>query len=93
MPAIASARRAGTIASIDVLNKYFTINQMPIVSSTYWNEIHGNTPQEALQDEEGMQTMYNLGKNMAWLLKCIEAGKEKGIQVPVNEKKHTNFIR
>ncbi|MBS5367942.1 MAG: flavodoxin family protein [Coprobacillus cateniformis] len=91
--AIASARRAGTIASIDVLNKYFTINQMPIVSSTYWNEIHGNTPQEALQDEEGMQTMYNLGKNMAWLLKCIEAGKEKGIQVPVNEKKHTNFIR
>lgn len=91
--AIASARRAGTIASIDVLNKYFTINQMPIVSSTYWNEVHGNTVEEVKQDEEGLQTMYNLGKNMAWLLKCIELGKQYGIQTPVNVKKHTNFIR
>ena len=91
--AVASARRAGTVASVDVLNKYFTINQMPVVSSTYWNEIHGNSAEEAVQDEEGMQTMYNLGKNMAWLLKCIEAGKEKCICPPVNEKKKTNFIR
>lgn len=91
--AIASARRAGTIASIDVLNKYFTINQMPIVSSTYWNEVHGNTAEEVIQDEEGMQTMYNLGKNMAWLLKCIDLGQKNGIKVPVNVKKHTNFIR
>lgn len=91
--AVASARRAGTIASTDVLNKYFTINQMPVVSSTYWNEIHGNTPEEARQDLEGMQTMYNLGKNMAWLLKCIEAGREKGVCPPENVKKKTNFIR
>ena len=89
--AIASARRAGTIASIDVLNKYMTINQMPIVSSTYWNEVHGNTPEEVLKDEEGMQTMYNLGNNMAWLLKCIELGKQNGIAVPVNEKKTYKF--
>lgn len=74
--AIASARRGGTTASFDVLNKYFTINQMPIVSSTYWNNIHGNSPEETIQDLEGMQTMYNLGKNMAWMLKCIESGKK-----------------
>ena len=76
--AVASARRAGTVASVDVLNKYFTINQMPVVSSTYWNEIHGNSAEEAVQDEEGMQTMYNLGKNMAWLLKCIEGWQGEG---------------
>lgn len=91
--AIASCRRAGTIASIDVLNKYFTINQMPIVSSTYWNEIHGNNAQEAVQDFEGVQTMYNLGKNMAWLLKCIELGKKGGVCPPSNPKCYTNFIR
>lgn len=91
--AIACARRAGTSASFDVLNKYFTINQMPVVSSTYWNTIHGNNSEETSQDEEGMQTMYNLGKNMAWMLKCIEAGKKAGIKYPENSKKHTNFIR
>lgn len=91
--AIASCRRAGTIASIDVLNKYFTINQMPVVSSTYWNEIHGNNIQEAVQDIEGVQTMYNLGKNMAWLLKCIELGKKNGVCPPSNQKCYTNFIR
>lgn len=90
---VASARRAGTTASIDVINKYFTINQMPIVSSTYWNNVHGNTPEEVLQDKEGMQTMYNLGKNMAWLLKCIEAGKKQNIQYPQNSVTKTNFIR
>ena len=68
--------------------------QMPVVSSTYWNMVHGNTPEEVLQDKEGLQTMRNAAKNMAWLLKCIEAGKEKGIVPPQNLKKDvTNFIR
>lgn len=92
--AIASARRAGTVASFDVLNKYFTIAEMPVVSSTYWNEVHGNTPEEVLQDSEGLQTMRNLGRNMAWLLKCIEAGSKVGIDHPVGEHDaRTNFIR
>lgn len=91
--AVASARRAGTTASVDVLNKYFTINQMPIVSSTYWNVVHGNTPQEVEQDLEGLQTLRNLASNMAWLLSCIEAGREKGVCPPENRKVTTNFIR
>lgn len=92
--AVASARRAGTTASIDVLNKYFTICNMPVVSSQYWNMVHGNRAEEAKQDEEGMQTMRALGANMAWLLKCIEAGKAKGI-VPSHREQRimTNFIR
>ena len=90
---IISARRGGTVASFDVLNKYFTINQMPIVSSTYWNNVHGNNKEEVLQDLEGMQTMYNLGKNMAWILKCIESGKQNNINKPVNKTVKTNFIR
>lgn len=91
--AIASARRAGTTASLDVINKYFTISQMPVVSSTYWNNVHGNTPDEVKQDLEGMQTMYNLGKNMAWMIKCIEAGKKANVDIPVNKKIKTNYIR
>ena len=92
--AVASARRAGTTASVDNLNKYFTINQMPVVSSTYWNMVHGNTPEEVLKDLEGLQTMRNLGHNMAWLLKCIEAGKEQGINAPKADRSaRTNFIR
>jgi multimeric flavodoxin WrbA len=92
--AVVSARRAGTTASVDVLNKYFTIAEMPVVSSSYWNGVHGNTPEEVKQDLEGMQTMRNLGKNMAWLLKCIASGKEHGIDIPDNERKYrTNFIR
>jgi len=92
--AIASARRAGTTASFDVLNKYFTINQMPIVSSTYWNNVHGNAPSEVKQDLEGLQVMRNLARNMAWLLKAIEAGKQAGINPPEAERTHkTNFIR
>ena len=75
------------------MNKYYTINNMPIVASNYWNEVHGNTAEEVLQDEEGLQTMRVLGNNMAWVLKCIEKGKEAGIE-PVKEKKvMTNFIR
>lgn len=92
--AVCSARRGGTTATIDVLNKYFTINQMPVVSSTYWNMVHGNSPEEVKQDLEGLQTMRNLGHNMAWLIKCIEAGKAQGIAIPSADKTHrTNFIR
>lgn len=92
--AVASARRAGTTASIDVLNKYFTIARMPVVSSSYWNMVHGNKPEEVLQDLEGLQVMRGIGQNMAWLLKCIEAGKAAGIETPEIEKKiATNFIR
>ena len=92
--AVASARRAGTTASLDVLNKYFTFNQMPVVSSTYWNMVHGNTPEEVRQDLEGLQVIRNLARNMAWLLKCIEAGKAQGIQAPEAENgARTNFIR
>lgn len=92
--AIVSARRGGTAASFDVLNKYFTITQMPVVSSTYWNMVYGKTPEEVKKDEEGMQTMRNLGKNMAWLIKCIELGKQNNITPPDAEQSaRTNFIR
>lgn len=94
--AIASARRAGTTVTLDELHKYFMINQMPVVSSTYWNMVHGsnNCPEDVKQDLEGLQTMRNLGKNMAWLLKCIAAGQNAGIQAPTPEKdSRTNFIR
>lgn len=92
--AVASARRAGTTATLDDLGKYFTIAQMPVVSSSYWNMVHGNTPEEVLQDKEGLQTMRNLGRNMAWLLKCIDAGKKQDVAPPENEfSNRTNFIR
>ena len=90
---IASCRRGGATATFDVLNKYFTINQMPVVSSNYWTIIHGNTAEEAAQDIEGMQTARVLGNNMAWLLKCIEAGKAQGIEPQKEKKILTNFIR
>ena len=91
--AVVSCRRAGASTTFDVINKYFTINNMQIVGSIYWNEIHGNTAEEAAQDEEGLQTMRVLGNNMAWLLKCILMGKEAGLE-PVRERKiMTNFIR
>lgn len=75
-------RRGGATAAFDQLNKYFTISSMPIVSSQYWNMVYGRTPEEAKNDLEGMQTMRTLGKNMAWILKCIQAGKEAGIPLP-----------
>ena len=92
--AVASARRAGTTAALDVVNKYFTISQMPVVSSQYWNMVHGNTPEQVRQDQEGLQIMRTLGNNMAWLLRCIEAGKASGVE-PVKETPRvaTNFIR
>ena len=91
--AVLSARRAGTTASFDVINKYFTISSMPVVSATYWNQVYGAQPEEVAQDAEGMMTLYNIGKNMAWLLKCLALGKQNGIPHPENEKVLTNFIR
>ncbi|GFZ31733.1 FMN reductase [Clostridium zeae] len=93
--AIVSCRRGGSTAAFEQLNKYFTISNMPVVSSQYWNMVHGNTPEEVKQDLEGMQTMRILGKNMAWLLKCIQAGKDAGINIPEKEEQRaiTNFIR
>ena len=92
--ALASARRAGTTASVDVVNKYFTISQMPVVSSTYWNGLYGVCPEAAAQDAEGLQTARNLARNMAWLIKCIEAGRAAGFPAPTAERGNvTNFIR
>ena len=92
--AIVSARRAGTTAALDQLNKYFTISQMPIISSRYWNMVHGNTPAEVEQDLEGMQVMRFLGRNMAYFRKCIEAGRKAGVPLPREEGRiATNFIR
>ena len=92
--AVVSARRAGTTASLDAINKYFTINRMPVVSSNYWNMVHGNSPEEVQKDEEGMQILRVLADQMSWLLKCIEAGKQAGITAPAGEEKiKTNFIR
>ncbi|MCD8239485.1 MAG: flavodoxin family protein [Clostridiales bacterium] len=91
---VAVARRGGTVASFDVLNKYFGISQMPVVSSTYWNNVHGNNGDEAKLDEEGMQIMRNIARNMAWLLNCIEAGKNNGVSLPETERTYkTNYIR
>lgn len=92
--AVVSCRRGGSTAAFDQLNKYLTISNMPVVSSQYWNMVHGNTPEEVKQDLEGMQIMRTLGKNMAWLLKCIQAGKEAGVSLPEKEPRAvTNFIR
>lgn len=91
---VVSARRAGTTVTYDQINKYFGISQMPIISSKYWNMVHGASPEEVLQDEEGMQVMRILGRNMAYYLKCIQLGKENGILPPKPElpNKFTNFI-
>ena len=83
--AVVSCRRGGATAAVDEINKYFLMTNMPIVSSQYWNMVHGNTPEEVLKDEEGMQTMRTLGNNMAWLLKCIKEGEKAGISLPENE--------
>jgi multimeric flavodoxin WrbA len=91
--AVLNARRAGNTASFDVMNKYFTITSMPVVSSTYWNHTHGREPEDVARDLEGIETMRNIGKNMAWLMKCIELGKANGLDVPINKKVLTDFIR
>lgn len=93
--AIVSARRAGTTSTLDQMNKYFLHQQMPVVSSRYWNMVHGNTPEEVKQDEEGLQIMRYLGRNMAWMLRLREAGDKAGVLPPRQEeaRKSTNFIR
>lgn len=91
---VVSCRRGGATAAFDQLNKYFTINNMPVIPSQYWNQVHGFTPEDVRKDEEGLQTMRTLGENMAWLLKCIEAGKNAGVQTPEYEPRiSTNFIQ
>lgn len=90
---VVNCRRGGNTASFDVLNKYFTISGMPVVSSQYWNQIHGNCAEDAMQDAEGLQTMRTLGRNMAFLMKSIALGKE-AFGLPETEAKiATNFIR
>ncbi|MCH5163269.1 MAG: flavodoxin family protein [Clostridiales bacterium] len=89
--AVVSARRSGTTAAFDRLNKYFTINRMPVVSSQYWNGVHGFTPDDVRKDEEGLQTMRTLAYNMAWMLKNIESGKQPLPQV--EPRKSTHFIK
>ncbi len=91
---VLSARRAGTTAAFDQINKYFTISEMPLVSSRYWNMVHGAKAEDVIQDAEGVACMRQLGKNMAYLLQCLEAGKKAGIQPPEQEPAvRTNFIR
>lgn len=92
--AAAVARRGGTTASVDVLGKYFGISQMPAAGSTYWAIAHGRKPGEAALDAEGMQTMRNLARNLAWMMKCFEAGAKNGVPLPQTERGSvTNFIR
>ena len=92
--AVTVARRAGTTACLDVLNKYITYAQQPVITSRYWNMVHGSNGSDVLKDEEGIQIMHSIGRNMAWILKSIEAGKNAGIPQPEAEKKiFTNFIR
>ena len=92
--AVVSARRAGTTASFDVLNKYIQINNMITVPSTYWNMVHGNKPEEVLQDEEGVSIMRAIGSNMAWLLKVLNKVSHTQLEKPVAiPKVRTNFIR
>ena len=92
--AVASARRAGTTPTLDQLNRFFAIASMPIITSTYWNEVHGNLPEEVEQDLEGLRTMRNLARNMAWFLKMRDVADKEGVELPKLEyKPQTNFIR
>ena len=90
---VAVARRGGTSATFDELNKYFTISGMPVVSSQYWNSVHGCQPGEAAQDAEGLQTMRTLARNMTFLMKSIALGKAKYGLPEKEERVGTNFIR
>lgn len=91
--AVVSCRRGGASAAFDRLNKYFTICNMNVVGSQYWNQVHGFTPEDVRKDEEGMQTMRTLGQNMAWLIKNKEAGKNHGVSFPQYENRiRTHFI-
>ncbi|MCL2124337.1 MAG: flavodoxin family protein [Desulfovibrionaceae bacterium] len=92
--AVVSARRSGTTSAFDQLNKYFTIKEMPVISSTYWNMIHGSKAEDVKQDAEGLQTLRTLARNMAWFLRCKAAGAQAGVALPQRERPlRTNFIR
>lgn len=92
--AVTSARRGGTTASLDDISKFFGISQMPVVTSRYWNMVHGNTAEEVEQDLEGLWTMRQLGRNMAWMLKSFEAAKSAGVRPPMQETgTQTSFVR
>lgn len=91
---VVSARRGGTTAAFDQMNKYLTMQEMPVVSSRYWNMVHGHTPQEVENDLEGLSVMRMLGRNMAYMLKCKQAAKDAGVELPkAEERVFTNFIR
>jgi multimeric flavodoxin WrbA len=91
---VVSCRRGGASTAFDQINKYYGISNMPVVGSQYWNQVHGNTPEEVLQDLEGLQTMRQLARNMAWMLECINAGRKAGVALPEHEQViRTNFIR
>lgn len=92
--AVTSARRAGTTPTLDDINRFFALNDMLIVTSQYWNEVHGSSPEEVRKDEEGLQIMRSLARNMAWTLKCLKAGREAGVPLPEEEPGiRTDFIR
>ncbi len=91
---VVSCRRGGATAAFDRLNKYFLMSNMPVAPSQYWNQIHGNTREEAAQDAEGLQTMRTLGDNIAWMMKSFEAAERAGVRIPEREERvRTNFIR
>ena len=92
--AVVSARRMGTVSTWDQINRYFALMQMPIVTSRYWTAVHGAQPEEVARDAEGLQSMRILGRNMAYMLKCLEAGRKAGVGLPEKEQAvFTNFIR
>ena len=92
--AVVSCRRGGASAAFEQINKYFMMTCMPVATSQYWNQVHGSKAEDVLKDEEGLQTMRTLAQNMAWLMKCIEAGKAAGINRSEREPViRTNFIR
>lgn len=91
---VVSCRRGGASASFESLNQFFTISNMPVVSSQYWNSVHGFTPDDVRKDEEGLQTMRSLGENMAWMLRCIKEGKKNNMNKPEYESRlRTHFIQ
>ena len=91
--AVVSCRRGGATAAFDRLNKYFTISNMHVAGSQYWNQVHGSSPEDVRRDEEGLQTMRTLAHNISWLIKSIEAGEQAGIALPESEKRlRTSFI-
>ncbi len=91
--AVVSCRRGGASATFDRLNKYFTISSMPVVSSQYWNSVHGNTPEEVRRDEEGLQVMRTLADNLTWLLRCLQVAEGQVEKPQWEPRVSTNFIR